>query len=202
MRRSLVVSVVALGILVLVGRVGGGSSAPVGPGVAASVGLPASSGPVPVPVSDLGVSEAEPGPVTVRTHDGGSFEVDAGIAADVQRLLDDAAADGVVLGGWGLRSHQRQHELRKINGCPDDGSWTHSEGEDPSSWVSASSCRVPTARPGFSNHESGKAIDFTYGGSVIGSRQSPAFQWLAANAGRYGLKNLPSEPWHWSVNGK
>ena len=27
-------------------------------------------------------------------------------------------------------------------------------------------------------------------------------EWLDANAGRFGLVNLPSEPWHWSVNGQ
>ena len=25
--------------------------------------------------------------------------------------------------------------------------------------------------------------------------------WLAANAGSFGFRNLPSEPWHWSTNG-
>jgi hypothetical protein len=29
----------------------------------------------------------------------------------------------------------------------------------------------------------------------------PEFQWLVANAYKYGLKNLPSETWHWSTNG-
>ncbi|MDP9072547.1 MAG: hypothetical protein M3N68_14935 [Actinomycetota bacterium] len=29
----------------------------------------------------------------------------------------------------------------------------------------------------------------------------PGFQWLAGNASRFGFYNLPSEPWHWSVNG-
>ena len=50
-------------------------------------------------------------------------------------------------------------------------------------------------------HEQGLAIDFTHGGSLISSRSSAAFQWLAANAGRFGFRNLPSEPWHWSTNG-
>ena len=60
----------------------------------------------------------------------------------------------------------------------------------------------PTARPGQSNHERGLAIDFTYAGRAINSRRSPAYQWLSANAASYGLYNLPSEPWHWSVNGQ
>jgi len=25
---------------------------------------------------------------------------------------------------------------------------------------------------------------------------------MAANAPRFGLRNLPSEPWHWSTNGQ
>ena len=36
---------------------------------------------------------------------------------------------------------------------------------------------------------------------VIRSRSHPAFQWLAANAERFGFYNLPSEPWHWSTTG-
>jgi D-alanyl-D-alanine carboxypeptidase len=50
-------------------------------------------------------------------------------------------------------------------------------------------------------HERGLAIDFTYQGSIITSKSNPAFKWLAANAKKYGLYNLPSEPWHWSTNG-
>ena len=50
-------------------------------------------------------------------------------------------------------------------------------------------------------HEQGKAIDFIYGGRIISSRSSDAYQWLAANAAGYGFYNLPSEPWHWSTNG-
>jgi hypothetical protein len=50
-------------------------------------------------------------------------------------------------------------------------------------------------------HERGLAIDFVCNGSLITSRSSECFQWLAANAPSYGLQNLPSEPWHWSTNG-
>ncbi len=51
-------------------------------------------------------------------------------------------------------------------------------------------------------HEQGRAIDFTSNGSLIRSRSNRAFVWLSANAARYGLYNLPSEPWHWSTNGR
>ena len=62
-------------------------------------------------------------------------------------------------------------------------------------------CTPPTAIPGSSLHEQGLAIDFTWGSRSIITRDNPAFQWLAANAARFGFYNLPSEPWHWSVSG-
>jgi LAS superfamily LD-carboxypeptidase LdcB len=64
----------------------------------------------------------------------------------------------------------------------------------------ASSCRPPTARPGLSMHERGLAVDLTQGGSTL-RRSSSGYRWLKANAHKYGFFNLPSEPWHWSVNG-
>lgn len=111
------------------------------------------------------------------------------VAYPFQRMIDDAAKAGVKLSGGGFRTKERQIELRTINGCPDV--WT----------APASSCRVPTAIPGRSLHELGLAIDLTADGKSISSRTSPAYQWLAAHAGRYGFINLPSEPWHWSITG-
>jgi len=51
-------------------------------------------------------------------------------------------------------------------------------------------------------HEQGLAIDMTCQGALITSRGNRCFVWLARNASRYGFYNLPSEPWHWSVNGR
>jgi len=110
------------------------------------------------------------------------------VAFAFREMLADAKADGVVLSGGGFRTKQRQIELRKINGCPDV--WT----------APASSCRVPTAIPGRSLHELGLAVDITSGGSTL-TGGSAGFKWLAANAGKYGYVNLPSEPWHWSITG-
>ena len=118
---------------------------------------------------------------TVRCPTGGSITVATSIAGDTQALLD-AAPDSLSLCGWGWRSSQRQQELWDEHGCD-------------------SGCSVPTARPGSSMHERGLAIDFTSGGRAIQSRNNNAFRWLDANAGRYGFRNLPSEPWHWSTNG-
>ena len=122
----------------------------------------------------------------------GGIQVHRSIAGNVSALLSAAAADGVPLSGWGYRSSDRQVQLRRQN-C---GSSDYAIYQAPSS-----SCSPPTARPGSSNHERGLAIDFTYGGGTIGSRSNPGYRWLAANASRFGLYNLPSEPWHWSTNG-
>ena len=127
---------------------------------------------------------------TASCPSGGRITVAASIADRLQSLLNAAASDGVQLCGGGYRSSQGQVEARQRNGCPDVYT------------SPPSSCRTPTARPGQSMHERGLAIDFTCnGGGVISSRSSPCYEWLAANAGSYGLRNLPSEPWHWSTNG-
>jgi peptidoglycan hydrolase CwlO-like protein len=120
------------------------------------------------------------------------ISVNASIADNLAALLAAADADGIRLGGAGYRNSSGQIAARRAN-C---GSSQYAVYAMP-----ASQCRPPTARPGASMHERGLAIDFTYGGGVIGSRSSPAYKWLAANASRYGFYNLPSEPWHWSTNG-
>ena len=120
--------------------------------------------------------------------DGAPISINVSLASNLNKLVKDARAAGINFGGGGFRSYERQVELRGINGCPDIFT------------APASSCRTPTAIPGTSNHEKGLAIDFTTGGSTISSGSS-GFNWLVANASKYGLKNLPSESWHWSVTG-
>ena len=114
--------------------------------------------------------------------------VDKRIAGAVTQMIAAARGAGVTLKGGGYRSTAGQIEARKRNGCPDLTS--------PSS-----TCRIPTAPlkngKSTSNHTSGLAIDFENCG-----RGSKVFNWLAGNAGRYGLKNFPKESWHWSVDGK
>ncbi|MEZ5340773.1 MAG: D-alanyl-D-alanine carboxypeptidase family protein [Acidimicrobiales bacterium] len=103
-------------------------------------------------------------------------------------LINAAAADGVSLSGGGYRSNESQISLRRSHcGSSEYAIWS----------MPASQCRPPTARPGQSNHEKGLAIDF----SNCNSRSTACYKWLASNASSYGFYNLPSEPWHWSVNG-
>lgn len=139
------------------------------------------------------IAEAETSRGSVPLTNVRGFHVHSSIASQLDALLAAAEADGILLGGGGHRSNQAQIALRIA----------HCGGDDPYSVFEKPSgeCSPPTARPGTSMHELGLAIDFTYRGRTIESHSSPAFQWLAENAVTYGFYNLPSEPWHWSVNG-
>ena len=97
----------------------------------------------------------------------------------------------IIFGGGAYRPRTNQITLR-IAHC---GTSEYLIFDAPSS-----GCSPPTARPGRSQHELGLAIDFTENGQIL-SRSSPGYRWLVENAERYGLKNLPSEPWHWSTTG-
>ncbi len=119
------------------------------------------------------------------------IQVASSIAANLNALLNAARADGIVMSGGGYRDPAQQIALRKAH-C---GSSNYEIYDAP-----ASSCSPPTAQPGMSMHERGLAVDFTVGGQTI-TRGSAAFAWLSAHAASYGFYNLPSEPWHWSVNG-
>lgn len=132
------------------------------------------------------------GLVTVR-----GITVAAEIGPALERMLAAAETDGIILGGSGWRSPEAQAQLRRANGCPDVY-------DSP-----ASACRVPTARPGSSEHEKGLAVDFTWQGRTIcyplrssACTGNAAFDWLERNAGRFGFRNLPSEAWHWSTTGR
>lgn len=123
----------------------------------------------------------------------GGITVASSIAEQLRQLLAAASAAGINLGGYGYRDINVQIQLRRQNcGTSDYAVWH----------APADSCRPPTARPGYSMHERGLAIDFQANGSFINSRSNPGYIWLAANAGRFGFLNLPSEPWHWSVSGR
>ena len=145
---------------------------------------PAPTGPPPPPPTGI-VTQAD----VVRV---GGIWVNKSIAGQVQSLLNAATAAGFSLGGGGFRDPAEQIKLRQAH-C---GSTTYAVYQMP-----ASQCSPPTARPGTSMHERGLAIDFMSSGRLISSRSDPAFVWLSANAARFGFFNLPSEPWHWSVNG-
>ncbi len=117
-----------------------------------------------------------------------SITVAATIVNHVRQLLAAAKADGLKLCGGGYRSAAAQIAVRKAN-C---GTTYYDIYEKP-----ASQCSPPTAIPGRSMHEKGLAIDF----ETCSTHSTACYTWLAKHAATYGLKNLPSEPWHWSTTG-
>jgi len=122
--------------------------------------------------------------------------VNSQISGQVYAMLQDAWSDGVEMTGGGFRTMAQQIELRTTNGCPDIY-------DSPSS-----SCSVPTARPGYSNHQMGLAIDFHgvhNNATVDGYKADPnneTWVWLTNNANFYGLYQYTAEAWHWSVDGR
>lgn len=133
-----------------------------------------------------------PGQGTISLTTVGGITVNSQIAGQLGRMLEAAAADGIILTGGGYRDSAQQIALRRAH-C---GSSHYAIYQ-----MSPSSCRPPTARPGASLHERGLAIDFVANGRSITSRSHDGFRWLAQHAASYGFKNLPSEPWHWSTTG-
>jgi hypothetical protein len=109
------------------------------------------------------------------------------ISKNMQNLLNKATAQKIPLSGSGTRSTEKQQELREKHGCKDKN-------------LPSNKCTPPTARPGHSMHESGKAIDFRCNGSKIEAKDNECYVWLKNNTGGF-LKNLKSEPWHWSTTG-
>ncbi len=54
------------------------------------------------------------------------------------------------------------------------------------------------ARPGYSNHQGGLSADINAPGGYSGK----VYNWLKANAHKYGFKNdVGGEPWHWTFKG-
>ncbi|HLP86903.1 MAG TPA: D-alanyl-D-alanine carboxypeptidase family protein [Candidatus Paceibacterota bacterium] len=123
-------------------------------------------------------------------------------ASKLQQMFSDAynANPRIVLTGGGFRTYEEQLQARTSN-CPDPLN------------SPAEKCTPPTAKTGTSLHEQGLAVDLRCDGSLINwDDQNPnytknestkkCFDWLKANASKYGFANLSSENWHWSVGPK
>jgi hypothetical protein len=161
------------------------------PATPAVDGAELAQGELPVDTGAQGTQEPASVPTRATTVSVAPIMVNAAIAGQVQALIGAARSDGIDLHGGGYRPVADQITLR-IAHCGTSG---YDIFEKP-----AGECQPPTARPGFSQHELGLAIDFTENGAIV-TPGSPAFNWLVANAGSFGLINLPSEAWHWSTTG-
>lgn len=116
----------------------------------------------------------------------GGIIVGASVSDAFEKLGEAAKAGGRQLVGKGIRSYEKQQYfygcyLEKLAGEP-----------NPCNGGNLA------AKPGNSNHENGTAVDFVLGSGDL--------EWLRANGGTYGLKELTGgsqpEPWHWSPTGQ
>lgn len=109
--------------------------------------------------------------------------VNSRVSGAMHAMVEAAKADGVNLqANSSFRTMAHQQSL-----CPCDG--------------------VSVARPGYSNHQSGTAIDFADAGNskIPGAscqnraRGSGAagYEWLFKNANKFGYKQYAAESWHW-----
>jgi hypothetical protein len=61
------------------------------------------------------------------------------------------------------------------------------------------------AKPGYSNHQMGLAVDFQLATGNNGATKAPGtdrvYDWLTANANKYGVSQLSIEAWHWQAAG-
>ena len=103
--------------------------------------------------------------------------VNAFVAGKLDAMLTKALSELGKLTGGGFRTMTEQQQL----------------------WAASNHGTIwPVAPPGYSNHQMGLAIDFS--GIAIYDPHNPKFIWLSNNANGFGLYNLPSESWHWSVD--
>lgn len=130
--------------------------------------------------------------------------VNSQISGAYSQMSVSAATAGVSVAGGGFRTMESQIQARIRNGCPDIYN------------SPASACRIPTARPGYSNHQMGFAIDMSSipvksfescTKAIVNGREfcqepgNSTWEWLTAYASNYGLYQLRTEAWHWSVDG-
>lgn len=121
------------------------------------------------------------------------------IAGPLQQTIDAVEAKyGIKLHAWGARGNQV--DLRDTNSCGNNDRLSVQD----MYYARPKSCNPPTAIPGLSRHESGLAVDFytlDANGAAASVRGGTAFKALKEFGPKFGLKNLPSEPWHWSIDG-
>jgi MYXO-CTERM domain-containing protein len=122
--------------------------------------------------TNTGYSQGVPFDIDVVQVDSKAVEVDTANAFLVMQAA--AELDGVGLGiVSGFRSYEEQEYLY---GCYVN--------------CNCNSCNL-AARPGYSNHNSGHALD-------LNASAAGVYDWLAANAAEFGFeRTVPSENWHW-----
>jgi LAS superfamily LD-carboxypeptidase LdcB len=136
-------------------------------------------------------------PETYKYSSGKAVSIHSDVWPHLQALLDGVKRDGINLFvSSGYRSFAEQKALK--------GDYKVTYGAGTANQFSADQ--------GYSEHQLGTALDFIttgLGGELDGFDLTPAYQWLLANAYRYGfILSYPKnngyyvfEPWHWRFVG-
>lgn len=126
---------------------------------------------LPAPFPRMGYRHGRPHLIQVVRLEPNAVEVEISTARAFLRMQAAAAEDGVGLGiESGFRTAEQQRELFRA--------WRRGHGNK-------------AARPGESNHQSGRALDIAF-------RNRDGFAWLEANAAAFRFKRtVKGEPWHW-----
>jgi hypothetical protein len=132
--------------------------------------------------------ESTPGSAFYVPGANGRALVNSRVSGTVSALVNEAKADGEMLrANSSFRSNRSQQKL-----CNGDALCRAGNYEN-------------VARPMYSNHQMGLAVDFAgptaKGGYDCNTRATapgdPAWSWLVGNAGRYGYRQYAHESWHW-----
>jgi D-alanyl-D-alanine carboxypeptidase len=120
--------------------------------------------------------------------------VDPAAYAAYARMKTAAEQDGILSPFLCIVSAYRTVEEQQV--LWDNGLIEHHTPEETVRWV---------ARPGYSVHHTGRALDLWLGGgtshSGVGTmRRTPAYRWMVCNAARFGFFPYAREPWHWEFN--
>jgi hypothetical protein len=126
---------------------------------------------LPAPVARMGYRYGRPFSIDVVQLQPNGVEVEVSTARAFLSMQAAAAKDGVDLRiESGFRTAEEQRELFRA--------WRRGRGNK-------------AARPGESNHQSGRALD-------IAVLSKGTFEWLEANAAAFRFtRTVKGEPWHW-----
>ena len=133
-------------------------------------------------------------------------QVDSRIYPELQRMFDDMRSEGVYpVVGEGYRSHEQQKQMMqdKIDAYRAEGY---------SKVVAKHQAKKYVAKPGYSEHELGIALDINASADSE-TTHDEVYQWLYNNAYKYGfilrypegkedITGIDYEPWHYRYVGK
>lgn len=145
----------------------------------------------------------------------GGTRVNSQISGSIERLLADATSVDLTLDGAGGSFRDMQGQISTyLRHCASRGIPPTPAPYPKANWSDYTRC-PGAAPPGYSNHQMGLGFDFVCNGALIpeayaDAQSNPCFQWLQANASKYGLyeygkgesrNEIGYEGWHWSVDG-